>query len=87
MPNKANAWKALRQSKVRFTRNQRVRDEVAYLRRQLKRALEAADTTKATDAYRAVQKALDRAAGKGVMKGNTVSRLKSRAVAKLAKMA
>ncbi|MFH1430612.1 MAG: 30S ribosomal protein S20 [Candidatus Uhrbacteria bacterium] len=86
MPNKANAWKALRQSKRHAVRNKGVRDGVTFLRRKLKRSLESGDAAQAGAAFKDVQKALDRAAEKGVMKDNTVSRLKSRAVTKLQKM-
>lgn len=83
MPNKAAAWKHLRQTKRRTVRNDRVRDGLTYLKRQYAKALAAKDAAKADAGFRALQKALDRAAGKGVLKANTVSRLKSRAVAKL----
>ncbi|MBI4433138.1 30S ribosomal protein S20 [Candidatus Uhrbacteria bacterium] len=83
MPNKANAWKALRQSEKRAARNTRVHDGLSYLRRQYQKSLAAKDAVVATTAFRALQRALDRAAGKGVLKSNTVARLKSRAMAKL----
>lgn len=87
MPNLRNAEKAVRQSEKRRVRNQAVRDNVTYLRRKLKRALEGGDKAAATAAYQHAQVALDRAAEKGVMKNNTVSRLKSRAAKKLKALA
>ncbi|MDO8598899.1 MAG: 30S ribosomal protein S20 [bacterium] len=87
MPNKAAAWKHLRQTKRRTTRNDGVRAGIVYLRRQYAKALAVKDAAKSSDAFRALQKALDRAAGKGVIKANTASRLKSRASAKLKTLA
>lgn len=83
MPNKAAGWKHLRQTKRRTARNDRVRDGLSYLKRQYAKALAAKDAAKAGAAFRALQKALDRAAGKGVLKEGTTSRLKARAAAKL----
>ena len=83
MPNKAAAWKHLRQTKTRTARNERYRAGITYLRRQYAKALAAKDAAKSAEFFRLLQKALDRAAGKGVLKRNTTSRLKSRAAAKL----
>lgn len=83
MPNKAAAWKHLRQTKRRTARNQGVHAGIEFLRRKYVKALAAKDAAQATGAFRLLQKALDRAAEKGVMKDNTVSRLKSRAATKL----
>ena len=87
MPNKAAAWKHLRQTKTRTARNQGVRAGIEYVRRKYAKALVAKDRSVASEAYRALQKALDRAAEKGVLKNNTVSRLKSRAATKLKALA
>ena len=87
MPNKAAAWKHLRQTKTRTARNEGVRAGIVYVRRKYAKAIAAKDRSAANEAYRALQKALDRAAGKGTLKGNTVSRLKSRAAAKLKTLA
>ena len=87
MPNKANAWKALRQSKKRATRNKSVKDGISYLRRGFVKALAKKDKKTATEAYQRLQKALDRAAEKGVLKDNTVSRLKSRSALKVKALA
>ena len=87
MPNKAAAWKHLRQTKRRTVHNQRYHAGITYLRRQYAKALAAKDAAKASVAFRALQKALDRAAGKGVLKRNTASRLTARANAKLKTLA
>ncbi|MBI2482881.1 30S ribosomal protein S20 [Candidatus Uhrbacteria bacterium] len=86
MPNKANAWKALRQSEKRAARNTGIHEGISYLRRQYQKSIAAKDAAIATTAFRALQRALDRAAGKGILKANTVSRLKSRAMEKLQKL-
>jgi len=83
MPNKAAAWKHLRQTKTRTARNERYRAGITYLRRKHAKAIAAKDVAAASEAFRLLQKALDRAAGKGVIKANTASRLTSRASAKL----
>ena len=83
MPNKAAAWKHLRQTKVRTARNDRYRAGIVYLRRGFVKALATKDAKQADTAFRLLQKALDRAAEKGVLKDNTVSRLKSRMIAKV----
>ncbi|MBI4143117.1 30S ribosomal protein S20 [Candidatus Uhrbacteria bacterium] len=87
MPNKAAAWKALRQAKRRTVRNTKVKDGITYLERGYAKALVAKDAAKAQAAFRALQRALDRAAEKGVLKDNTASRMKSRAVARLTAIA
>ena len=87
MPNKAAAWKHLRQTKTRTARNQGVRAGIDYLRRGYVKALAAKDAGGAREAFRKLQKALDRAAEKGVLKNNTVARLTSRAATKLKALA
>ncbi|MDO8463614.1 MAG: 30S ribosomal protein S20 [bacterium] len=83
MPNKRSAEKAVRQNVRRTMRNKAVRDNITYLRRKFKLALASGDRAVATEAYQHAQVALDRAAQKGILKDNTVSRLKSRAATKL----
>jgi small subunit ribosomal protein S20 len=83
MPNKPAAWKHLRQTKRRTARNQSVRAGIEFLRRKFAKALGTKDAGAAREAFRNLQKSLDRAAEKGVIKDNTASRLKSRAAAKV----
>lgn len=74
MPNKQNAKKALRQAKKREARN-------LVVKKAFKKAVK--DTKEATsddfkEKVRLAQKALDKAAKKGVIKKNTASRKLSR---------
>ncbi|HCC21976.1 hypothetical protein A2480_04610 [Candidatus Uhrbacteria bacterium RIFOXYC2_FULL_47_19] len=78
MPNKKSAMKALRQTQTREARNKRVKENVTYLRRQARKALEAGDIKKAEALAKSVVKSVDKAAQNGVLKKNTVSRIKSR---------
>jgi len=77
MPNKASAAKEIRKGKKRELRNLRVQRNIKDLTKKAMRAIEA----KAEDAVPKVKmtfKALDKAAQKGIMKKNTVSRRKAR---------
>ncbi|OGL75059.1 hypothetical protein A3C96_01480 [Candidatus Uhrbacteria bacterium RIFCSPHIGHO2_02_FULL_60_10] len=78
MPIKQSAMKALRQTRKRTLRNAAVKDNVAYLRRMLRKALESKDAKVSAELIRKVVKALDKAAQNNVLKKNTVSRTKSR---------
>ena len=70
--------KALRQTQTREARNKRVKENVTYLRRQARKALESGDVKKAEALAQSVIKSVDKAAQNGVLKKNTVSRIKSR---------
>jgi small subunit ribosomal protein S20 len=83
MPNKANAAKALRQSKKNAAANQ-VRREA--FKGALKKVQKAASKTEALKLVAAVQKALDKAAQRGVIKKNTAARKISRLMARISKM-
>jgi small subunit ribosomal protein S20 len=83
MPIKKSAIKALRQSDKKAERNSKVKENIAYLRRMTRKAIDAGEATKAAELAKSVVKAVDKAAQNGVMKKNTVSRIKSRLAAKL----
>jgi small subunit ribosomal protein S20 len=83
MANSKSAAKSYRQSERRRERNSLVKQRIAWLRKKYRQAVEAKDREKANEFLPKLQAALDRAVGKGVLKQNTVSRLKSRAVKKL----
>jgi len=83
MPIKKSAMKALRQTKKRTARNAKVKEGVEFLRRSVRKAIEATDTKKAQEVAKELIKALDKAAQNKVLKQNTVSRLKSRLVLKI----
>ena len=83
MPIKKSAFKALRQAKKRELRNRKVKIDIKWLRRQFLKAVAAKDKKSGADFYFKLQKALDRAAQKGILKKNTVARYKSRLSKKL----
>jgi len=85
MPIKPAAMKALRQAKTRTLRNDDVRDGLAYLRRMLRKALEAGDVKGAEKLMHETIRAIDRAMQKKVVKKNTGARVKSRLMANLHK--
>lgn len=83
MPIKKAAFKALRQSKKRAARNQKVKAELSFFIKKFKKSLAAAKADEAKDwLAKAVQK-LDKAAGRNIIKKNTASRTKSRLTKKL----
>ena len=83
MPHKHAAIKHLRQTKKRTEHNMLVKKNIAYLRKQALKAVEAKDATKAQALSKAFAKAIDKAAGKEIVKKNTAARKKSRLVKKI----
>jgi small subunit ribosomal protein S20 len=83
MPHKHAAIKWLRKTKKRTVINKGVKDGMEYLLRQLKKALEAKDKTKANEIAKKLAKALDKAAQKNVLKKNNAARKKSRMMKKV----
>ena len=83
MPIKQSAMKALRQAKKRTVQNRKVKEGIAYLRREVRIALDAKEVKHATELAQKTIKALDKAVQNKVMKKNTVGRLKSRLVKKI----
>lgn len=83
MPNLKNAKKALRQSVKRGAQNKMVKDNLAFMRRSFRKLLESQKLEDAQKLMRDLGQALDKAAGKNLMKANTASRIKSRAAKKL----
>lgn len=79
MPNKANARKALRQAKVRATRNLKRKD--AY-KNAIKSTLKA-EMEQALGLVKTAQQALDKAAKNGVIKKKTAARKLSRLMKKI----
>jgi len=80
MPIKKAAMKALRQTQKRTARNKAVKETVEYLKRSLRKALAAKDIKKAGELVAQVIKAADKAVQNNVLKKNTGSRIKSRAM-------
>ena len=83
MPIKKSAIKALRQSKKHALRNKKVKANIRWLQHQFLKNISAKDKKNANIFYLKLQKALDRAAQKGILKKNTISRKKSRLAKKL----
>ena len=83
MPNLANAKKALRQSVVRRNRNNAKRNEIASLRRKIRKLLEAKDIAGASSLIPQLQKQMDKAVKAGILKKNTVARTVSRVATKI----
>jgi small subunit ribosomal protein S20 len=78
MANIASAEKRIRQTVKRTARNKARKSRVHTAIRKVEEAVAAGDKAAAQAAFKAVQPELQRAAGKGVMKANTVSRRISR---------
>ena len=86
MPIKPAAFKALRQTKKHAERNKLAKLKLADARRAVRKALDKAEVDKAEAAAKDAIKLLDKAYSRGIMKLNSVSRHKSRLMARLAKL-
>lgn len=82
MPNAASAKKELRKAKKRQARNQKAENNLKDLIKTCRRAIEAKDAG-AKELVAKTLRALDKAAGKGIIKKNTGNRKKSRLHKKL----
>ena len=81
MPNKQNAKKALRQAKKRTLANLIVKSRV---RQAMKQAVKATETKEnLVESLRLLQKALGKAAKKGILKKKTAARKLSRLAKKV----
>lgn len=78
MANIASAEKRIRQTLKRTARNKARKSRVHTAIRKVEEAVEAGNKDLALAAFRAAQPELQRAAGKGVLKANAVSRKISR---------
>ncbi len=83
MSIKKSAVKALRQTKKRQERNTKIKQNISWLKRQFLKAVSAKNKKNAGGLYLKLQKAMDKALQKGVIKKNTASRQKSRLAKKL----
>lgn len=86
MPNKKAAQKELRKGKKNAKRNSVVKDNIKNLSKQSHKALATGQADSAAFIAQTM-KALDKAAGKGIIKKNTAARKKSRLQKKLNKTA
>lgn len=83
MPITHSAKKELRKAKKRRIYNKAIKDNLAWLERQFLKAVTAKDQKKAKELFLKLQKALDKAAKKNIIKKNKASRKKSRLSKKL----
>jgi small subunit ribosomal protein S20 len=78
MPIKQAAMKALRQAQTRTKRNDSVRENLAYMQRMLRKAIEANNPKEAEKLLKETVRSIDKAMQKKVIKKNTGARMKSR---------
>ena len=82
MPNKKNAAKALRQNIKRALKNRRTERAIKELVKDSQKMIVAKEK-QAAETVKAAIKAIDKAAGKKVLKKNAAARKKSRLMKKL----
>lgn len=78
MPIKKAAAKALKQSRKKAAVNKVKKDEIAFILKKFRKALEANKLDEAKDWLKKAVKGLDKAAQKRIIKKNTAARKKSR---------
>lgn len=83
MANTASAQKRIRQTEKRTARNKARKSRVRTYVRKLEEAIASGDKPAAEAAFRAAQPELQRAATKGTLHANTVSRKVSRLSARV----
>ena len=83
MANTASARKRIRQTARRTVRNQARKSRMRTFVKKVESAIAGGNKTEAAAALRAAQPEMQRAAGKGVIHSNTVSRKISRLAARI----
>ena len=83
MANNASARKRIRQTATRTARNQARKSRMRTFVKKVEAAITGGDKAIAAEALRAAQPEMQRAAGKGVVKLNTVARKLSRLSARI----
>lgn len=83
MANTDSARKRIRQTEKRTARNKARKSRVRTFVRKLEEAIASGDKAAAQDAFRAAQPEMQRAATKGTLHANTVSRKISRLSARV----
>ena len=86
MANTASARKRIRQTAVRTARNQARTSRMRTFIKKVETAIAGGDKALAADALRGAQPEMQRAAGKGVVKLNTIARKISRLSARIKKL-
>ena len=87
MANTASARKRIRQTQVRTLRNAARKSRMRTFVKKVETAISSGDKEQAIAALRAAQPEMQRAATKGVIPGNTVSRKISRLSARIKALA
>ncbi len=87
MANTASARKRIRQSARRTERNRARKSRMRTFVNKVEAAIDGGDKSAATEALRSAQPEMQRAANKGVIHKNTVSRKLSRLAARIKKLA
>ncbi len=83
MANTASARKRIRQTEVRTARNVARRSRMRTFIKRVETAIASGDKQQASDALRAAQPEMQRAAGKGIAHHNTIARKISRLSARI----
>jgi len=83
MANTASARKRIRQTERRTERNKARKSQMRTAVKKVETAIAGGDKTAATEALRAAQPEMQRAAGRGVTHKNTVARKLSRLSARI----
>jgi len=86
MPQLKNAKKALRKSEKRAIHNDAIKGNIRFLMKKTSKLGQSNDP-KTEENLKAVIKALDKAAQKGILKKNTAARKKSRLIKRVRAMA
>jgi small subunit ribosomal protein S20 len=87
MANTASARKRIRQTKTRTVRNHARKSRMRTFIKKVEAAIAGGNKDAATQALRAAQPEMQRAAGKGVVHANTVSRKLARLSARIKELA
>ena len=87
MANTASARKRIRQTARRTERNQARKSRMRTFVKKVEAAIAGGDKVSAAEAFKAAQPELQRAAGKGVIHSNTVSRKLSRLAKRIKSLA
>jgi small subunit ribosomal protein S20 len=87
LPTKKSAYKELRKSRVRHTRNISLKSELKTLTKRFEKLISDKKTAEAKDFLKSLLSTIDRAASKGIIHKNAASRRASRLMKRLASLA
>ena len=86
MPNIKSSKKAVKVIAKKTENNHELKARVKNLIKNCEKAIAAADKEKANDLYKEIQKVVDQAVSKGLIKSNTADRQKARLSLKVKNM-